>query len=69
METQEQKQVGWVTTFRKDLSKFLTEPFYSTNPLYIAQHKEWDWQECDYATAEQGVRRQMGEDPTNGDAA
>ncbi|WP_433693242.1 hypothetical protein [Paraburkholderia phenoliruptrix] len=43
METQEQKQVGWVTTFKKDLSKFLAEPFYATNPLYVAQHKEWTW--------------------------
>lgn len=69
METQEQKQVGWVTTFRKDLSKFLTEPFYTTNPLYVAQQKEWDWQECDYAEAERGVQRQMGGDSPAGDAA
>jgi len=27
----------------KDDSRTLAEPFYATNPLYVAQHKEWDW--------------------------
>lgn len=66
---QKSRTCGWVTTYRKDLSRSLREPFYTTNPLYVAQHKEWDWQECDYAEAERGVQRQMGDVPTSGDAA
>jgi len=66
---QEALTVGWGTTQKKDGSQTLREPFYSTNPMYVAQHKEWDWQECHFAVAEQGVRRQMSEDPTPGDAA
>jgi hypothetical protein len=42
---------GWVTKRKKDRSQTLCDPFYSTNPMYVAQHKEWDWQECDYAVA------------------
>lgn len=67
--TQTDGRRGWVTTYKKDLSQFLREPFYTTNPMYVAQHKQWDWQECDFATAEQGTRRQMGDTPVDGDAA
>ncbi|MFB9123307.1 hypothetical protein E2553_00180 [Paraburkholderia dipogonis] len=49
---------GWVTTAKKDGS-VLIDPFYTTNPLYFAQHDEWDWQPCDAALAEREVARQM----------
>jgi hypothetical protein len=52
--------IGWVTTGKKDGSQTLREPFYSTNPLYVAQHKEWDWQECDGALAEREVSLATG---------
>ncbi|MFL9918828.1 hypothetical protein PQR75_26290 [Paraburkholderia fungorum] len=51
---------GWVTNRKKDGSQTLREPFYSTNPMYVAQHKEWDWQQCDAALAELEVSRAMG---------
>lgn len=46
---------GWVTKRKKDGSQTLREPFYATNPMYVAQHKEWDWQECDYTVAAAGL--------------
>jgi hypothetical protein len=57
---QEAVTTGWVTTEKKDGSQTLREPFYSTNPLYVAQHKEWDWQECDGALAEREVSLATG---------
>jgi hypothetical protein len=57
--------IGWVTTRKKDGSQTLREPFYATNPMYVAQHKEWDWEECDAALAEREVSRSMGINSTN----
>jgi hypothetical protein len=56
---------GWVTTRTKDGSQTLQEPFYSTNPLYVAQHKEWDWQECDAALARREVNLSLRINSTN----
>ena len=58
MEPAMSDKCGWVTMGTKDLSRNLMKPFYSTNPAYVAQHREWDWMECDYREAEREVYRQ-----------
>ena len=58
---------GWLTTMKRDMSQFLNEPFYSTNPEYVKSHKEWDWIECEGDLAEREVYRQMhGQYPQEG---
>lgn len=66
---QKSRTCGWVTERKKDGYQTLSEPFYATNPAYVAVHKEWDWQECDYAIADREVKRSLGINPSNGDAA
>jgi hypothetical protein len=59
--------VGWVTKEKRDGSQSLKEPFYTINPMYVAQHKEWFWQECDYRLAERECHRQLsGSYPQDG---
>lgn len=53
-----EKKTGWLTVSTKDGKQRLSAPFYATNPAYIAQHKEWDWQECDGEYAADMIQRE-----------
>lgn len=48
---------GWFTVQTKDGKKRLDNPFYATNPAYIAAHREWDWVKCDGELAAAEIQR------------
>jgi len=52
----QRKGGGWVADRMKDGSRTLPQPFYTTNPLHVPQHKEWTCRACGYDVAERGDR-------------